>query len=143
MKRKITNIAILFVLIVLPTALTRAQAPGVGDEAATPRLPNPQLEFIGQETYEVNNSKGTRYKLSVTNRASHPDFLWRPTQHLAPCGKNENASRAWVEIFGSPGDKRLAGFCALRASEDLGHLWFPVASGEKGPPCVYIVMTDR
>ncbi len=143
MKRKITNIALLFVLIVLPTAFTRAQAPAVGDEAATPRLPNPQLEFVGQEIYEVNGSRGIRYKLSVKNRASHPDFLWRPTQHLAPCGNNKNSARTGVEIFGSPGDKRLAGFCALRASEDLGHLWFPVPAAETGPPCVYLVMTDR
>ena len=106
-------------------------------------LPAPQLEFVGKEAYEINGAKGTRYKLAVTNRAGLPDPLWDPAPNLPPCGKNENASRTWVEIFGSPGDKRLAGFCGLRSSEDLGHLWFRVASGEKGPPCVYIVMTDR
>jgi hypothetical protein len=131
----------MFVIAVFTTTLVLAQTPN-SDEAATPSF-GTQLEFIGQEPYEMNGTKGTRYKLSVTNRASHPDFLWQPTQHPATCGKNENAARTWVEVFGSPGDRRLAGFCGFRSSEDLGHLWFAVPSGEKGPPCVYILMTDR
>ena len=106
-------------------------------------FPAPQLEFVGKEAYEINGAKATRYKLAVTNRASLPDSLWHQAANLPPCGKNENASRTWVEIFGSPGDKRLNGFCALSSSEDLGQIWFAVPAGEKGPPCVYIVMTDR
>ncbi|MCM3870808.1 MAG: hypothetical protein ND895_08970 [Pyrinomonadaceae bacterium] len=123
--------------------LVGAQNPAVGDREAASSLPNPQLAFVGKDAYEVNGTKGTRFKLSVTNRASHPDFLWLPSANLPPCGENNNASRTWVEIFGSPGDKRLYGFCALRSSDDLDSLWFAVPSGEKGPPCVYIVMTDR
>ncbi|HWN11175.1 MAG TPA: CARDB domain-containing protein [Pyrinomonadaceae bacterium] len=139
MSRKIINATLLLVFVVAATALTVAQTPSSG-EAATAAF-NTQLQFAGQEPYDANGSKGTRYKLSVTNRASHPDFLWHPT--AKPCGKNENSSRTWVEVFGSPGDKRLGGFCGLRSSEDLGHLWFAVPSGVKGPQCVYIVMTDR
>lgn len=139
---RITNIAFVFVIALFAVAQTLAQAPS-SEKAATQSLPNPQLEFVGQERYDVNGAQGTRYKLSVTNRTSHPDFLWHPSANLPPCGKNENASRTWVEIFGSPGDKRLAGFCRLRSSEDLAQLWFAKPAGEKGPPCVYIVMTDR
>lgn len=113
------------------------------ENVANASLPNPQLEFVGQERYDVNGAQGTRNKLSVTNRASLPDFLWQPSANLPPCGENEDASRTWVEIFGSPGNKRLAGFCRLRSSEDLGQLWYAIPAGEKGPPCVYIVMTDR
>lgn len=113
------------------------------EKAADSNLPNPQLEFVGQEPYEVNGARGTRYKLGVTNRASIPDSLWQPAPNLPACGKNENAARTWVDIFGSPGDKRLYGFCGVRSSEDLGQLWFPVPAGERGPQCVYIVMTDR
>lgn len=128
------------------------------------------MEFVGKELYDANGTRWTRYKLSVTNRASLPDSLWQPSASLPPCGKNENASRTWVEIFGSlmnrkgpgeaeaytaegssektnsgrkPGDERLNGFCGLRSSEDLNQLWFAIPAGEKGPPCVYIVMTDR
>ncbi len=140
--RKTTNVALLFVLVVFTSAVTRAQTP-ISNKAAAPSLPAPQLEFVGKEAYEVNGTKWTRFKLSVTNRASHPDFLWQPSSNLPPCGETENASRTWVEIFGSPGDKRLGGFCGLSSSEDLGQLWFAVPSGEKGPQCVYIMMTDR
>ncbi len=114
----------------------------VVQEMAT-SIPAPQLAFVGKEDYEANGAQGIRYKLSVTNRNSHPDFLWLPSENLSPCGNNQNAARTWVEVFGSPGGKRLSGFCALRTSEDLGHLWFPAPSGERAPACVYIVMTDR
>lgn len=147
---KITTGATLLVSIFWMAGLVGAQKTEVARQSSMVQemstlenLPAPQLEFVGREDYEVNAAKGIRYKLSVTNRASHPDFLWRPSSNLPACGKNQNAARTWVEVFGSPGGKRLAGFCGLRTSEDLGHLWFPEPSGEKAPACVYIVMTDR
>ena len=139
MIRRTSKAALLFVIAVFTTTLTLAQTPAK-DPASDIGV---SMGFIVQEPYEINGTKGTRYKLSVTNRASYPDFLLRPTQPPATCGKNQNASRTWVEVFGSPGDQRLAGFCGFRSSEDLGHLWFDVPAGEKGPPCVYLVMTDR
>ncbi|MGZ8847834.1 MAG: hypothetical protein ACXW3C_15350, partial [Pyrinomonadaceae bacterium] len=139
---RITKIAFVFVIALFAAAQALAQAPS-SEKAATQSLPNPQLQFVGQERYDANGIEGTRYKLSVTNRDRHPDFLWQPSRNLAPCGKKENASRTWVEIFGSPGDNRLRGFCGLRSSEDLNRLWFVAQAGEKPPPCVYIVMTDR
>jgi hypothetical protein len=109
----------------------------------TTNLSAPQLEFLGKEAFEADGTTGTRYKLAVTNRTSYPQSLWHASANLPPCGKNENASRTSVEIFGSPGDKRLGVFCAVGSSEDLGQLWFAVPAGVKGPPCVYMVMTDR
>lgn len=144
MTKRITKLALGFVIAFFMTSLTFAQTPG-SDEAETRWGPTrwfpPQLQFIGQEQYEVNGFKGTGYKLSVRNRSDHPDFFWLPSGK--PCGANENSSRALVEVFGSPGDKRLAGFCSLRSSEELSQIWFPVQAGEKGPQCVYIVMTDQ
>lgn len=139
---KITNIALAFVFAIFTAALTVAQT-AKSEKAATTNIPNPQLEFVDREPYDANGAKGMRFKLSVKNRASLPDSLWHPSANLPPCGKNENASRTWVEVFGSPGDKRLSGFCSLRSSEELNQLWFAIPAGEKGPPCVYIVMTDR
>lgn len=138
---RVTSIAFVLVMALFAAAQALAQTPS--SEKVAPNLPLPQLEFVGQERYDANGAQGTRYKLSVRNRASHPDFLWHPSANLPPCGKNENASRTWVEIFGSPGDKRVAGFCRLRSSEDLAQLWFAKSAGVKGAPCVYIVMTDR
>src|SRR5688500_16818950 len=126
---RMTNIALVFVIAVFTAALSLAQRSS-SEKAATQSLPNPQLEFVGQERYDVNGARGPSYKLSVTNRASHPDSQWHPSANLPPCGKNESASRTWVEIFGSPGDKRLGGFCRLRSSEDLNQLWFAIPAGE-------------
>ena len=138
---RITNIPLVFVIAVFMAVSTLAQTTSP-EKAATADLPL-QLRFVDREPYDANGSRGMRFKLRVTNRASIPDSLWHPAANLPPCGENENASRTWVEIFGSPGDKRLAGFCRLRSSEDLGQLWYAIPAGEKGPPCVYIVMTDR
>ncbi|HEX6187644.1 MAG TPA: CARDB domain-containing protein [Pyrinomonadaceae bacterium] len=139
---KTTNVALVFIIGLFTAALAVAQ-PASSEKTATANLPLPQLQFVGREPYDANGAKGMRFKLSVKNRASLPDSLWHPSANLPPCGKSENASRTWVEIFGSPGDERLAGFCRLNSSEDLGRLWYVIPSGEKGPPCVYLVMTDR
>lgn len=139
---RITNIVLVFVFAIFTGALAVAQT-AKSEKAATTNIPNPQLEFVDREPYDANGAKGMRFKLRVKNRASLPDVLWQQSANLPPCGENENASRTWVEIFGSPGDKRLAGFCRLNSSEDLGRLWYVIPSGEKGPPCVYLVMTDR
>lgn len=108
-----------------------------------PTIPLPLLAFDGKEAYEANGAPFVRYKLKVTNRANHPGFLWRPSPHLPACGRNRNSARTWVEIFSSPGDKKLNTFCDLQSSDDLGQLWFAVRAGEEAPGCAYIVMTDR
>ncbi|MEO8435733.1 MAG: CARDB domain-containing protein [Pyrinomonadaceae bacterium] len=141
MTRKMTNITLLFFLLAFTFTVASAQTPTSNNASAS--IPAPHIEVGAKEAYEVNDVQLVRYKLSVTNRARHPDFLWLPVRHLGSCGKNENPSRTWVEIFGSPGDKRLGGFCALRSSDDLDRLWFVAQSGDGGAPCVYIVMTDR
>ncbi|MEO8435734.1 MAG: serine hydrolase [Pyrinomonadaceae bacterium] len=110
---------------------------------AVVRIPVPQLAFAGKEAYEANGANLIRYKLSVTNRDSYPDSLWQPSPQLPPCGRNRNAARTWVEIFGSPGDKKLNTFCDLDSPYVLGRLWFAEPAGGDAPPCAYIVMTDR
>jgi hypothetical protein len=147
---RIANVATLLVSIFCMAGLVGAQKTelarqsSIGQEMSTlAKLPAPQLEFAGKENYEVNGAQWTRYKLTVANRRHYPDFLWQPSPNLPPCGKNENAARTWVEVFGSPGGNRLGGFCGLRGSADLDRLWFREPSGESAPACVYIVMTDR
>lgn len=118
-------------LIVLATAaLAQAQ-----QEAAAANLPSPQLVFTGKD--------GNKFNLSVANRKAYPDFMWLPSSNLPACGNNTAASRTWVEIFGSPGNKRIYGFCSLGSSADLANLWFAAPEGSGLPACVYIVMTDR
>ena len=133
---------ILLALICCMGAIAEAQISTVAEKTVA-GLPAPQLEFVGKEKYSSGERTGTRFKLRVVNRGSYPDSLWQPSPDLPACGKNKSAARTWIEIFSSPGSKRLAGFCALRSSEDLGQLWFPEPSGEVAPTCVYLAMTDR
>ncbi|MGH9872116.1 MAG: hypothetical protein ACRD9S_06570 [Pyrinomonadaceae bacterium] len=141
MTGKTANVALLFVLVVCAAVLASAQTSTSTKAPAT--IPAPHLEFVGKEAYEVNGAKLVRYKLSVTNRTSLPDFLWQPAPQLRAGGRNRNASRSLVEIFSSPGDNKLNTFGDPDRPIVLGRLYFDMSSTEKPPPCVYLVMTDR
>lgn len=116
---------------------------GAAAQAAA-QMPTPVLQFDGAEQYEVGGKPWVRYKLSVVNRGSYSADLFTPAPYLPPCGKNTNASRAWVDIFDGQGPYgRLYGFCGLSSSEDLGKLWFALPKDRKPPSSVYIALTDR
>lgn len=106
-------------------------------------FPAPVLEFTGTESFTVSGNAFTRYKLSVTNHASYPDSLFRPSPDLPPCGANASASRTWVDIFNGDTNQRMYGFCALTASQDLTAIWFALPQGDPAPGSVYVVLRDR
>jgi photosystem II stability/assembly factor-like uncharacterized protein len=106
-------------------------------------FPPPVLEFTGTENYSVQGSAFTRYKLSISNRASYPDSLFRPSPDLPPCGQNASASRTWVDIYDGDTDQRINGFCAFDSSDDLGGIWFGLPQGDAPPGSVYVVLRDR
>jgi hypothetical protein len=124
--------------------LTASHSPPVGAGAAASgsEMPRPS-QFDGTEQW-VAGKQWVRYKLSVVNRASYSADLFTPAPYLAPCGKNTNASRAWVDIFdGQHPYNRLYGFCGLSSPEDLGKLWFALPKDGKPLSSVYITLTDR
>ncbi len=106
-------------------------------------FPAPVLQFTGTENYTVQGNPFTRYKLSVANRASYPDSLFRPSPDLPPCGTNTNSSRTWVDIFNGDNNQRIYGFCALGSSQSLDQLWFGLPQGDAPPNSVYITLRDR
>ena len=106
-------------------------------------FPAPVLQFTGTENYTVQGNPFTRYKLSVSNRASYPNSLFRPSPDLPPCGNNPNASRTWVDIYDGDTNQRIYGFCALNSAQDLDQLWFGLPQGDQPPSAVYIVLRDR
>ena len=115
----------------------RAQTP-----AARP-LPNPVLIFTGQEPFEAKDGKlWTRYHYAVDNQAAYPPTLFAAAPELPPCGRNERASRTWVDLYDQSG-KRLYGFCALTGPDGLGQLWFALEADAVPPSWIYIEMTDR
>ena len=109
-------------------------------ESAT--IPNPVLEFLGQEQVETAGKSYVRYSFDVFNKDEYPAELFAAAPSLPPCGQNTKASRTWVDIYDQSG-KRLNGFCALGKSADLERLWFVLGENELPPSWVYIEFTDR
>lgn len=102
-----------------------------------PVLPQPQLGFRN-----VEERNGFRYyNLTITNRAAFPVEFFRSAPDLPPCGLNEYAARAWVEIYAD--GQRVYGFCGLSAPESLDGIWFAVPAGGARPSQVHITLVDR
>ena len=106
------------------------------------QYPEPKIEWVGSEHYEVNGQSWTRHRISVVNRHVYPSALFSAAPHLDPCGNNTNASRTWVNIYDGHG-RYLYGFCALNSPESLGQLWFAVPHGQPSPKSIYITLEDR
>jgi hypothetical protein len=109
---------------------------------AQQNLPNPQLIFLGQEYYEAGGKKLTRYVFEIVNKDKYPAELFAAAPDLPPCGTNKNASRTWVDVYGSNG-KRLYGFCAFTKPDDLSKIWFALDHEEVPPSWVYVEFQDR
>ena len=104
--------------------------------------PLPVLVFSGQEPFEANGKKWTRYRYFVENSVAFPNELFAAAPNLPPCGRNTKASRTWVDFYDSTG-KRLNGFCALAKSSDLNTIWFALEQDVVPPSYVYIELNDR
>ena len=109
---------------------------------APPPLPNPVLQFTGQEFYEANGKQWTHYKYEVFNRDVYPNEMFAASPELPPCGTNTKSARTWVDIYDQSG-KRLYGFCALANHDGLGRLWFALERNALPPSWIYIEMNDR
>jgi len=106
-------------------------------------LPAPILVAKTAETYgDYNGVAGTRYWLSVVNRAAYPDEFFEVRPELPPCGSSENTSRIEVYIFDED-HGWINGFCALTSPGDLDCIWFLVPEGGEQPDAVWVRLTDR
>jgi hypothetical protein len=105
-------------------------------------LPNPVLNFIGQEPFSTGGKDFTRYTYEVFNFDVYPKELFLAAPELPQCGVNTKASRTWVDLYDQRG-KRLNGFCALASSKDLNTIWFALERNVIPPSYIYIEMTDR
>jgi hypothetical protein len=133
MRKNTVNVA---TAIILFFALT------LGVSAQSAPIPNPVLSFLKQEHSAASGTAMIRYKFFVSNASSFPDELFAPAPNLAPCGKNKNASRTWVEVFDQSG-RRLNGFCAIKSNSGLSDLWFALPDDVVPPSWVYIELLDR
>ena len=131
---------VLFLLGFLPCMIVfLLLAPRV---ASAPVVPNPLLYFTAQEPYQAGGKNYVRYHFDVMNKDAYPADMFAAAPALPPCGKNNNSSRTWVDIYDQSG-RRLYGFCALAKPADLGSIWFALEEDVVPPSWIYIEMTDR
>jgi len=105
-------------------------------------IPNPVLVTSGSEPYAASGKQWIRYKYFVENFAAFPTELFTAAPALPPCGTNTRASRTWVDLYSSTG-QRLNGFCAFSKPEDLNKIWFALEEGVVPPSYIYIELNDR
>lgn len=110
--------------------------------APPPPLPNPVLNFLGQEPFKTGGKEYIRYNFEVVNRDAYPNELFAAAPELPPCGANKKSSRTWVDVLDQRG-KRLQGFCAFGKSDDLKSFWFALPVDEVPPSWAYIELNDR
>ena len=114
--------------------------PTPGDTiASAARIPKPQLQYDSISTTTVPGY--LLFHLTIRNSSGFPDAMFTPAPHLPPCGLNTNSSRSWVFIYDKDGN-HIYGFCALRSSAELSHIWF-TAPPNAVPSMVYVVIWDR
>jgi len=128
--------------LLLATLLLTVISGSRTSRANPPVLPNPVLYLTSTQTFSQNGKDYIRYVYDVLNKDAYPDAMFAAAPALPPCGKNNNSSRTWVDIFDSRG-KRLYGFCALGEAQNLNGIWFALEDGEVPPSYVYIEMNDR
>jgi hypothetical protein len=105
-------------------------------------LPNPVLFIKKTELVEIQGSKYMRYYFDVANKDAFPAEMFAAAPKLPACGRNNNSSRTWVDIYEQNG-KRLNGFCALGKPDDLDGIWFSLEADIVPPSWIYIELTDR
>jgi hypothetical protein len=132
----VKKLVVLLATLVLTTVATDRVS------TAPPALPNPVIQYMGQELYEANGKQWTRYKYAVFNRTDYPNELFAAAPDLPPCGANTKSARTWVDIY-EQGGKRLYGFCALANQNGLGSLWFALERNALPPSWIYIELNDR
>ena len=105
-------------------------------------LPTPKLRFVGV-TEQVNNGVAVRgYEVRVVNREEFDNYLFISAPVLPPCGRNENASRTWVNIYDGSG-RHLYGWCAIYANSELASLRFLIEASKPQPKKLFIDLFDR
>lgn len=132
LSRRIICLTVVAIALAFAVQITRAQR----------SLPNPVLNFLGQEYVTSGGKNLRRYHFEVVNKDKYPTELFAAAPDLPPCGSNAQASRSWVDVYTQNG-KRLYGFCAFSNPDDLSKIWFALDEEEVPPSYVYIEINDR
>ena len=110
--------------------------------ASAPPLPNPEIYFMGTETFQLAGHTFIRYRYDVANKDKYPAEMFAAAPNLPPCGTNTKSSRTWVDLYDQRG-KLLYCFLAFGKPADLNQIYFALEAGVIPPSWIYIEMTDR
>ena len=110
--------------------------------ALAQQMPKPQIRLIGV-TDIINNGYAMKmYEVEVVNRQEISDEFFQLSPALPRCGRNPNASRTWINIYGDKG-AAIYGWCAIATSAELGSLKFLMAETAPQPKRIFIDLVDR
>jgi hypothetical protein len=123
-------------------AMACAVVVGAQATLAAPALPNPVLNFVGQEPVRIGGKDMIRYVYDVFNKDAYPAEMFAASPNLPPCGTNTKSARTWVDIFDQRGE-RLMGFCALGKPSDLNMIYYSLPADAIPPSWEYIELNDR
>ena len=110
--------------------------------AAAQNLPRPEIRLVGVENRVSNGRPLKAYEIEVVNRAEYSNELFAEAPVLPPCGRNANAARTWIEIYGDR-EIRLQGWCAIKDNGELASLQFALPANRPQPKTMFIKLVDR
>lgn len=110
--------------------------------AAAQSLPRPEIRLVGVENRVSNGRPVKAYEIEVVNRAEYSNELFAEAPVLPPCGRNANAARTWINIYGDRG-VRLQGWCAIKDNGELASLQFALPANRPQPKTLFINLVDR
>jgi len=105
-------------------------------------MPKPELRFVRVEDHTTNGNRVRTYTIEITNSSEFSDELFAASPDLPPCGKNENSSRTWINIYGN-GGKRIYGWCGIHSNSELSLLKFNVFADATPPTEFFVDFVDR
>lgn len=115
----------------------------VNEKPMSKTIPDPVLVHTETKEHEFNGREFISFKFDIENKAKYPSELFVPSPELPPCGKNDNASRIWIEIHDGDTDARIYGYCAINSPSELDNMGISVPTDKTPPKSVYVKFHDR
>lgn len=123
--------------------VTAIRPPIVIPTPQPPALPAPQIAYLGAQRVSIRGVQFDRHEIGVANWKAYHASLFAPAPNLPPCGRNDKASRTWVDILDGLSGRRLYGYCALGSPANLQKLTVTVKAGTPPPQTLRLQLTDR
>lgn len=105
-------------------------------------MPKPKIRLVNASDAVANGNAIRLYEIEIVNRAEISDELFMAAPALPPCGRNNDSSRTWINIYDEK-SVRLYGWCAIKSNGELASLKLAVAATDPQPKKIFIDLIDR